>query len=193
MFALQAKIFELLKCGKDDAAIKVLYKVVFPKVRNYIKKNGGSFEDAQDAFQDGIAIFYKQWHLGKIDLDKDIESYIFVISRNVWLNMLTKNKRVSNNIDILEEQQLKSDIDILNFMVTEERNQYIQKLLDAIGSKCKEMLINSVFYKKSMQEIMLEMGYANENAAKSTNYRCKQRLIELLQGKNEIRDLMQNE
>ncbi|HTF82486.1 MAG TPA: sigma-70 family RNA polymerase sigma factor, partial [Cytophagales bacterium] len=127
-----------MKCGKDDAAIKVLYKVVFPKVRNYIKKNGGSFEDAQDAFQDGIAIFYKQWHLGKIDLDKDIESYIFVISRNVWLNMLTKNKRVSNNIDILEEQQLKSDIDILNFMVTEERNQYIQKLLDAIGSKCKE-------------------------------------------------------
>jgi RNA polymerase sigma factor (sigma-70 family) len=190
MLASQGKIFELLKRGKDDDAIRILYAEVFPKIKKYIKKNNGSLEDAQDAFQEGISIFYKQWHLGKLDQEKDLESYIFIISRNVWLNMLHKNKKNISNIDMSEHEHIESDVDALNFIITEERNLYIGKLLEALGTKCKEMLLSTIFYKKSMAEIVVEMGYANENAAKSTNYRCKQKLIDLIQGKTEIRNLM---
>lgn len=192
MLAAQGKIFELLKKGREDAALKILYAEVYPKIKGYIRHNNGSLEDAQDAFQEGLAIFYKQWHLGKIDPSKDLESFLFIVTRNVWFNMLQKSKRDANHIDSRELTNTAGDIDLLNLMITEERNQYIGKLLDALGAKCKEILINSIFHKKSMLEIVAEMGYANENAAKSTNYRCKQKLIELIEGKTEIKNLMTN-
>lgn len=192
MLAAQGKIFELLKKGREDAALKILYTEVYPKIKGYIKHNNGSLEDAQDAFQEGLAIFYKQWHQGKIDPEKDIESYLFIVTRNVWFNMLHKNKKSANHIDAIELKNTAGDTDILSLIITEERNQYIGKLLEALGSKCKEILISSIFYKKSMLEIVAEMGYANENAAKSTNYRCKQKLIELIEGKTEIKNLMTN-
>lgn len=192
MLATQGKIFELLRKGKEDAALKILYKEVYPKIRGYIRHNNGSLEDAQDAFQEGLAIFYKQWHQGKVDPSKDLESYLFVVTRNVWFNMLQKNKRSTNHVDAHELVNTAGDTDLLNLIITEERNQYIGKLLDALGAKCKEILVNSIFYRKTMLEIVAEMGYANENAAKSTNYRCKQKLIELLEGKTEIKNLMTN-
>ena len=37
------------------------------------------------------------------------------------------------------------------------------------------------------EEIARIMNYANENAAKSTNYRCKQKLISLVEGASNLK------
>lgn len=180
MFVLQGKIIDFLKKGKEDDAIKVLYKEVFPKIIKFIKKNGGSREDAEDVFQDGVSAFYKQWHLGNVDTDKDLESYIFIICKNLWLHLVKKKNKIGTFVDIETQLEITADDDIIKAIITDERKKHIESLMDSLGEKCKEMLTMSVFHQKSMEEIALTMNYANENAAKSTNYRCKQKLISLL-------------
>lgn len=44
---------------REETFIKI-YKVVFPPIASFVSKNGGSFEDARDVFQDALIIYYEK-------------------------------------------------------------------------------------------------------------------------------------
>lgn len=65
-------------------------------------------------------------------------------------------------------------------IIDNEKKELIEGLLDKIGDRCKQILKFAIYDELSMKEIALKMNFASEDVAKSTHYRCKQKMIELV-------------
>jgi RNA polymerase sigma factor (sigma-70 family) len=172
----------------EDSILEYLYKRVLPKVKSYIIKNNGSEDDARDIFQDAVLIFYKYVKLGKFDEKNDIAGFIFSISRNLWINLAKKKNRLSElSEDVLTLPHSDNAADDL---ITKEREEFVMKLFSQLGDSCKTILLYSIYHKLSMKEIKEKMGFTSENVAKTRNYKCKQRLMNLVKGSVSIKDML---
>lgn len=102
-----------LKEGSHEAFQKIFYKWN-RSIFGVLVKLLHSTEDAEDVMQD---VFIKIWELrDRIDVDKDVKSFIFVVARHTAFKYLEKRKvRVDylNNIDFNDEDSLNS-FDILS-------------------------------------------------------------------------------
>lgn len=175
------KIITAIEQGNDDKAINGLYDSSFRKIRDFVKKNAGSNEDAEDVFQDAIVIFYKQVKTGKFDGQYEIDGFLYAVARNVWIN---KAKRDQRKLPLADTYQAASDLNLQQQLIDQERAGHIQQLFEKIGDKCKELLTLVIYHDYSMKEVADKMQLANENAAKTQHYKCKQKLVELV-GENE--------
>ena len=172
----------------DDAVLTYLYKTVLPKVKNYILRNSGTVDDARDVFQDSVLIFYKYVKLGKYNSGNDIDGFIFSVSRNLWINIVKRRKRI---VQLTDDQV--SDTaggNLSDEVISKEREHFIMELFDALGESCKQILIYSIYDKLSMKEIKEKMGFTSENVAKTKNYKCKQRLAEMVKENSSLKDYL---
>jgi RNA polymerase sigma factor (sigma-70 family) len=184
----ESDIIEMIKEGADSKVFLFLYKQIYPKVRAYIVKTGGDPEESKDIFQDALLVFCKKVKTGEYRHDTEIDGYIYAVSKNLWINRIKKKSRTSK-IDIHDLHISDSTEDAERYMIIKEGQNKVAQMLDALGERCKELLINSSYLKMSMKEIAEKMGFTNENAAKTKNYKCKQRLLALIEENEEIKDL----
>ena len=175
------KIIAAIRNNEDDKVLNELYRVVKPKVTAYIKNNSGSNEEADDIFQDAVLVFYRQVKLNRYKDENEIGAFIYAVSRNLWINKAKRDKRSSSLNDSTSE--FSDHKDILQEIITEERTSTIQQLIKALGENCEQILSLSYYQKIPLKEIAQKLGYANEGAVKTRNYKCKQRLMKLMQEK----------
>ncbi|MDB5256356.1 MAG: polymerase specialized sigma subunit [Chitinophagaceae bacterium] len=180
-------VISALKKGNDDAVLAFLYKSVLPKVKHYIKGNKGNDDEAKDIFQDAVIIFYKKVKLDQLPDDVNITAYICRVSKNLWIN---RAKRMNKTTEMPDEDFLQTEGDFLGNLITEEKKAAITTLLSEIGQECQTLLKYSVYDSLSMKEICKLMGYSSENVAKTYNYRCKQKLIQLVMKNKAIENLL---
>jgi RNA polymerase sigma factor (sigma-70 family) len=182
------EIVELIRQGEEDRALGFLYKKILPKIKYLIKKNSGDDDEAYDIFQDAILIFYKQVKVGKYKEEYEIAGFIYSISRNLWINRVKKKNRSVNFFG--ETPEIEVPESALDDLITSERETMVMKILGELGERCKELLLYTIYHKFSMKEICEKMGFSTENAAKTRNYKCKQRLIELTKDNMVIKGLL---
>jgi RNA polymerase sigma factor (sigma-70 family) len=180
------EILIAIKEGQDSRVLSYLYKKVLPKVKNYIRSNSGSDDDAYDIFQDAIMAFYKYVKTGKYNEKYEIDGFIYSVSRNLWINKAKKDKRKVSLPDNYKEPAYEENI--VSGIVSKEREKMIAGLLSQLGERCQQLLTYSIFYKMSLAEISDKMGFANENAVKTKKYKCKQRLIDLIEKNPSLKD-----
>lgn len=181
------EILAAIRSG-DDSVLEHLYKNVLPKVKNYVARNSGNNDDARDVFQDAVVIFYKYVKQEKFDGRQDIAGFIFSISRNLWINIAKRNNRV---LQINKETaRINAEPDFSDELITREREEYIGKLFSALGDSCRQILLYSIYDRLSMKEIKEKMNFSSENVAKTKNYKCKQRLMELVKNNNAVREFL---
>ena len=173
------EIITAIKSGQADQVLQFLYDTTQIKTRAYILKNNGSEDEAQDIFQDAVLSFYRYVLAGKFDDGKSVDGFIFTISKNLWVNRVKQKSRMVRGDQGLENTSIIED-DYLVRTIDEERAQKIQTLLAELGEKCKDLLTYTIFYKMRMDEVAEKMGFSGANAAKTRNYKCKQKLIQLL-------------
>lgn len=183
------EIVHKIKTAQDKEILNWLYNSVYPKVRRYIISNNGSGDESKDVFQEAVLILYKQIINNKYDLIKDVEGYLIAISRNVWINICRKKNR-HINIEMIDPPAQIEDNALINIIMTEKWDAF-QRLFDMIGDRCKQLLQYSTYEKISMEEIAVKMNFTNANAAKTTNYRCKQKLIELVAANKDLANSLQ--
>ncbi len=171
------EIIVALKKGDDDAVLSFLYKAVLPKVKHYIKSNKGNEDEAKDIFQDAVIVFYKKAKQETLPENVNITAYICLISKNLWINRI---KKMNKSSELMDSHYIESDEDFLSSIITEEKKDALKNLLSQIGDECQKLLKYSVYDNLSMKEICVLMGYSSENVAKTYNYRCKQKLIQLV-------------
>lgn len=177
-------IIKAIKTGQNQQVLQLLYKDTLPKIKKFIKHNGGSDDDAKDIFQDAVISLFNLIKLNKFDENREIGGFIYFVSRNLWINKVKKNSRMGR---INETQQfVDQGQDSLKYLITIEKETAIRDLMDKVGNDCKELLKYSVFEKLSMREISVKMGLTNEGVAKTYNYRCKQKLIALVKGNKNL-------
>lgn len=180
-----SEILQAIRKGENNLVLKYLYKKVLPKIRAYIKGNSGDDDEAYDIFQDAIVAFYKYVKLNKFDEQYPIEAFIYSISRNLWINRVKKkNRQVALqdfSYNAIEEE------DFSDMLISTEKQKVIKDVLSQLGERCKELLMNIFFHQMTPEEIVEKMGFTNENAVKTKKYKCKQRLIELIQANASLR------
>ncbi|MBY0427569.1 MAG: RNA polymerase subunit sigma [Cytophagales bacterium] len=171
-----SKIIQLIREGKDKLAISMLYKKVLPQVKNYISKNKGKKEDANDVFHDALIVLYEQVVKGTFNEKYNIFGYLYRLSLFRWLNMLKKEKPMAY-MEELPEMTMEENYGRWDGNdVTQDRN-VLQSLFSQIGEKCVELLTYAIYSEMLAEDIMLRMGFNSVDATRMQQVRCKQKLI----------------
>lgn len=182
-----SEIIEAIKSNKADKVLLFLYKNLKPKISKWITNNNGSKEEAQDIFQDSILVFYSYVLKDKFDVNANVDAFIFKIAKNKWINYIKKENKKSPI-----EGDIAINMEPTTSTIQQNNQQLINELLEQLGKVCKEILTYTIFYKISMEDVCARMNYNNPNTAKTKNYKCKQRLKNLINENSSIKQQLSN-
>jgi DNA-directed RNA polymerase specialized sigma24 family protein len=86
---------ELLKglSQNDKGAIESIYKDNYGVIQHLIINNNGSEDDAKDIFQEALIVLYEKSKSGVFELNCQIKTYMYSVSKRLWLKRLQKRKR----------------------------------------------------------------------------------------------------
>jgi RNA polymerase sigma factor (sigma-70 family) len=172
-----AELLRVIKDGDNiDGVIKYLYRSQFLKCSIYIKQNSGNQEDAEDIFQEVIVSFIQLVQKDKFRGDSSIGTFIYVLVRNTWLNELKKRKRSKDREEKYENAQEKSEAGMGEYIINREIKNQIVELMESLGENCKKILLAFYYDNLSMQEILINLHYENEQVVRNKKYKCLQKL-----------------
>lgn len=161
---------------QEDVVINFLYDEIGPKVKQFIISKGGSSEEANDIFQEGIVSAFVNIKSGKYKISESTKftTYLIQICKYKWYDTLKsahKSKRGSEMIDIPD------DANIIEAMEVSEKYGILHQLIDALGDQCKEILRRFYWQKESIDEISKALKMVPASV-KNGKYRCMQKLKE---------------
>lgn len=186
------EIIEAIRTGKSNNVLHYLYININPKIKAWIKQNNGSDDEAQDIFQDSVIAFYKFVSDNKFEYGKSVEGFLFTVAKNKWINRAKKMNQ-QTTYEAKHESNHYVANEYIDFKIKTEQEEKINKVLSQLGERCKELLTYSIFNKLSMEEISQKMGFSNADTAKTKNYKCKQRLIQLMNSHQEVKEFLYND
>ncbi|XZF15493.1 RNA polymerase sigma factor [Chitinophagaceae bacterium MMS25-I14] len=161
-------LIERLK-NEEAASYKLLYKLYFPPTANYIRQNSGSSQDAEDIFQETIIVLLCKVRQPGFILTSSLKTYLFSISRNLWLKKLRADKQLIINTDgILAEE-------MPDFTAQQDENASRGKLpvwLQKITANCRQILKAIFYLNEPMNNLMARMGWKNKHTAANQKYKC---------------------
>ena len=122
----------------DRAIIQAIYTKCFPIIAEYVNKNSGKTEDAKDVFQDAMIVIFKQVNRQDgLILTTSFESYVYSISRFIWLKKLKKNSKEVITSEFSEEYV---DENSWEDTLLEVRKRKLFKFkLEGLSEKCKKL------------------------------------------------------
>ena len=169
----------------DKKAIEPIYKDIYNLVQALVINNNGTSEDAKDIFQEAMIVLYEKVQSGTFELNCQIKTFVYSVSKRLWLKRLMQQNRFS--ISDGHEESIPVDEEMEEH---EKRNTefiMMERAMGGLGEPCKSLLEAFYLQKKSMQEIALSFGYTNSENAKNQKYKCLMRLKKLFfsQYKNE--------
>lgn len=159
----------------DRKAVETIYKENYTTVQSLIINNNGSADDAKDIFQEAMIVLYEKARSGTFELSCQIKTYVYSVSRRLWLKRLQHANRYNADIgnadgvvpveeDIDEHEKRDAEFDMM------------EKAIQGLGEPCKSLLEAFYLRKMNMQEIATSFGYTNAENAKTQKYKCLMRL-----------------
>jgi RNA polymerase sigma factor (sigma-70 family) len=159
----------------DKKAVETIYKENFNTIQSLIINNNGSSDDAKDVFQEAIIVLYEKVQTEGFELHCQIKTFLYSVSRRLWLKRLQQQSRYSSPGDNMEAVV---DVDE-DLSVHEQKDlelDMMEKAIGNLGEPCKSLIEAYYLQKKSMQEIASDFGYTNSDNAKTQKYKCLVRL-----------------
>ena len=77
----------------DRKCIEAIYRDNYNAIQSLIIKNNGSIDDAKDIFQEAILVLYEKVQSDEFILSCQIKTYIYSVSRRLWLKRLVQQNR----------------------------------------------------------------------------------------------------
>lgn len=162
----------------DKKAIECIYSDNYGVIQNLVLNNNGTEEDAKDIFQEALIVLYEKAKSGVFELNCQIKTYLYSVSKRLWLKRLQKNSRYELQSDGFEETvSVEEDMGM-----HEKRNSefgMMEHAMSNIGEPCKSLLEAYYIRKQNMQDIADHFGYTNADNAKNQKYKCLMRLRKL--------------
>jgi len=161
----------------DKKAVEAIYKENYNLVQALVVSNSGNVDDAKDIFQEAMIVLYEKARSGDFELNCQIKTFVYSVSRRLWLKRLMHQNRFTLAEDGLETVPVEDELE-----EHEKRNadfSLMEKAMSGLGEPCKSLLEAYYMQKKSMQEIAADFGYTNPENAKNQKYKCLVRLKKL--------------
>lgn len=150
-----------------------IYEESFPMIEKMVLNSGGISEQAEDIFQDAMIVLYHKILSGKFELSCKLSTYLYAVSKRLWIQEKRKNKRIhitiDENTDLVEEP---NHFDELNLKQLEIINRHFAEL----SPDCQKIL-RMHFNKVNIIDIQKVMGYDSPHYTMDRKYRCKKSLI----------------
>lgn len=158
--------------------LRYLYARHYNGVEQYILRNSGSMFDAEDIFQETLMVTIKAIQASRFRSDSSLKSYVFAISKNLWISELRRRKSASKRAEVYTgEQELQME-PINKVLIRNENFKLILRLFESLGGKCKRILLLFYYQDMSMKEIMEEENYTSEQIVRNKKYKCLKTLID---------------
>ena len=77
----------------DKKAIETIYRENYNMIQTLVINNNGSADDAKDVFQEAMIVLYEKARSGVFELNCQIKTYIYSVSRRLWLKRLQQLNR----------------------------------------------------------------------------------------------------
>jgi RNA polymerase sigma factor (sigma-70 family) len=176
-------LIETLKSDANpDAAIRYLYRTQFSMTAAYIRQNSGTDEDAEDIFQEVVLVFIDVLKKGKFRGESSVSTFLYSLTRNIWLNELKKRGRSKLRDEIFEKGKDQTDVDVSHLIVNREMKSQLMQLVDRLGENCKKILLAFYFENLAMKEILKTLDYENEQVVRNKKYKCLKQLEQSITG-----------
>ena len=159
----------------DKRAVETIYKENYNLIQALVINNNGTTDDAKDIFQEAMIVLYEKARSGTFELSCQIKTYIYSVSRRLWLKKLQQANRYSGDIGNAEAVVQVED-DIEGHTRRDAEFEMMEKAIVSLGEPCKSLLEAFYLQKKNMQEIAASFGYTNAENAKTQKYKCLMRL-----------------
>lgn len=171
---------------QDSRVLRAIYKDFAKPISQFIMKNGGSYDDAQDVFQDALLIILRKVQSPDFELTSRFSTYLFSINKYVWYDKARKKSR--KNVTISEDEPLIDKSNIEENLLNLELEEVFEENFAKLGEFCQRIL-TMFFNKKSMTYIAEQLQLSNDKTAKVRKYRCSQKLKELVKADSRYTEL----
>jgi RNA polymerase sigma factor (sigma-70 family) len=159
-------------------AAETIYKENYPMVQTLITNNSGTEDDARDIFQEAMVVLYEKACSGHFELHCKLKTYLYSVSRRLWLKKLYLAKKYTGDIAEIEEM-VSVEEDLESHEQQGRELVVMQKALMTLGEPCKSLIKAFYLDKKNMTDIADVFGYTNADNAKNQKYKCLMRLKKL--------------
>ena len=163
---------------KNEVALQELYKMYYPMVVHLVCTNSGTEQEAKDVYQDAMIAFYDRVQQPDFVLTCKIKTYLYAVSRRLWLKRLTHKKRYHGNVEEAESF-LRVDEEMKSVEELEDDYLKMNEAMDSLGEPCLGIIRDFYVHGSSMDDISAKYGYTNADNAKNQKYKCLQRLKKL--------------
>lgn len=162
---------------EDSEAFAMLYKSCFPSIAKHIKQNNGNSADAEDVFQEAVVVLLKNIRRSDFVLSSSLQTYLYAISKNLWLKHLRNHKIVHlEGSHPLGDDRFQTEAFFMDFFPEKTKEQKVFTWLEKITLNCQYIIKALFLESETMQSLMAKMGWRNKHTADNQKYKCIQQL-----------------
>ena len=177
---------------RDNRVLQYIYKNSFTPVRQLIVSNAGSDNDAEDIFQEALIIVFKKLkEEQEFQLTAAFTTYIYSISRLLWLKHLRNIKKIE--IDPLNrDHEERIEFEEPSPVQDKDLRQAIyQRTLMKIPEDCQRIL-RLTAQDISSKEIARQLGFRSESYVRKRRHFCKEYLVNKIKEDPDYRAMMED-
>jgi RNA polymerase sigma factor (sigma-70 family) len=161
--------------SRDERILKEFYTLYFQGIRRHVLSNHGNNEDAKDLFHEVLLVLFQKARIEDFQLTSALGTYLYAISKFLWLKELGKRKRISHQM-IDHEALADEGEEVVQINEKNERLLFFRACFEKLSANCRKVL--SLFTEGfSIAEITEIMGYKSDQHTRNRRYRCKLSLI----------------
>jgi RNA polymerase sigma-70 factor (ECF subfamily) len=137
----------------ETKTFETVYKQYSKDLRRFIFFKTQDLDKAEDILQE---TFIKLWdNCGKVKYDS-VKSYLYTIATNTFLNMIKHDKVVKKHQDALPRRSTNESPEFI--MLENEFMDKLQRTIDSLPEKQKEVFLLNRIEKKKYKEIAEQLG-----------------------------------
>jgi len=182
--ASDSDIIEMVRHGNEHG-LEILYRTCRAPVTAYLKRNGGSDDDADDLLQEAVVVAWEQIRTERFRGESSLQTYIVAVVKNLWFRRLAQRKREKPGL--LEPDTIADgELSALELLIEDEQTTAVARVMETLGDPCRTLLLLYYYEERSMKQIAEQMGYANADTVKAKKYQCRkilQRRLEALENR----------
>ncbi|MDX9749508.1 MAG: sigma-70 family RNA polymerase sigma factor [Flavobacteriales bacterium] len=152
--------------------LRALYKQHFPSVRAHVLKNSGTVTDAEDLFQEAMAVLWLRVKDGAMKEGSEAGAFLFRVAKNKWLDQLRSASHRHMRVVPIEHIP---ENPVEETTATEERLARLREVYANMDERCRNVLGRFYFQREDLATIAAAMG-VEEDSIRTIKYRCMMKL-----------------
>lgn len=162
----------IIQLEKEEASsFGLLYKLYFPSIDLYVRKNNGTREDAEDVFQEAMVVLLGKVRQPHFVLTSSLKTFFYAIAKNLWLKKLRDNHVEFRAIDLPDMYDASQPFGMAHHTDV-PLEQKVESWLQRVTKHCQRVLKAIFFYQQPMDNLMASMGWKNKHTAANQKYKC---------------------